>query len=103
MGRMSQLVMDHELKMGWQAFFTWASWIIALGMLVVAVQMSRKQRTPFYVIALLAVAVGAFAEPIYDVAFDLWFYDVHNGQHGAMWSHFTAFGVIQPNWSHSGY
>ena len=46
----------------------------------------------------------AFAEPLYDVAFDLWFYDVDgDGKAGAMWSHFTAFDVVQPNWTHSGY
>jgi hypothetical protein len=103
MGRMTPEIMATELPMGWQTFFTWASWIITIAMFVFAVRMCMKQRTPFYAIALLAVCVGAFAEPIYDVGFDLWFYDVHNGEPGAMWSHFTAFGVVQPNWSHSGY
>lgn len=57
----------------------------------------------FYLIACAAACVAATAEPLYDVAFDLWFYDVHDGKAGAMYSHFTAFGVVQPNWSHSGY
>lgn len=103
MGRMTPAIMAHELPLGWQTFFTWASWIITVAMFGYAVQLCRKQRTPFYVITLLAVAVGAFAEPIYDTAFDLWFYDVHHGKPGAMWSTFTAFGVVQPNWAHSGY
>lgn len=103
MGRMTPEIMATQLDMGWQTFFTWASWIIALGMIGYAVKLGKAQRTPFYLITLLAVGVGAFAEPIYDVAFDLWFYDVDNGQAGAMWSHFTAFDVVQPNWSHSGY
>jgi hypothetical protein len=105
MGRVDQFsgIMDHELSMLWQAIFTYASWAIAAAMLVVAIQMGRKQNTAFYAFAVLAVGLGAFAEPMYDVAFDLWFYDVHDGKSGAMWSHFTAFGVIQPIWSHSGY
>jgi hypothetical protein len=103
MGRVPPFVLSRELDMTWQAIFTWLSWAITLAMLAVAVRMAVKQRTAFYPIAVLAVAVGAFAEPMYDTAFDLWFYDVHHGKPGAMWSHFTAFGVVQPNWTHSGY
>lgn len=103
MGRMDEEVMGRELDMAWQHVFTWASWAIVVVMLVIAIQLGRAHRTPFYVFAILAAGIGAFAEPLYDVAFDLWFYDVHNGEPGAMYSHFSAFGVVQPNWSHSGY
>lgn len=103
MGRIPPEVLMTELPLGWQTFFTLASWIITLVMVVIAVRMCLNQRTPFYGIVLAAVCVGAFAEPIYDVAFDLYFYDVHNGEPGAIWSHFSAFGIPQPNWSHSGY
>lgn len=104
MGRMSPEIIMTELPLGWQTFFTWASWIIALAMFAVAIRMCLQQRTPFYGIVLAAVCAGAFAEPIYDVAFDLWFYDATaSGDPGAMWSHFSAFGIVQPNWSHSGY
>lgn len=104
MGRMPHEVLQHELDLTWQAIFTWASWAIVVVMLVIAVRMGRRQRTPFYVLACLAAGVAAFAEPLYDVAFDLWFYDADaTGAPGAMWSHFSAFGVAQPNWTHSGY
>lgn len=103
MGRMPQEVMLHELDLFWQNAFTYGSWGIVLVMLLIAVRMGITQRTPFYVFAILAAGVGAFAEPLYDVAFDLWFYDVHDGQPGAMYSHFTAFGIPQPLWTHSGY
>jgi hypothetical protein len=103
MGRMPFDVLNSELSLTWQAIFTWASWAIALAMIALAVQLWRKQKTPFYLITLLAVGVAALAEPLYDVAFDLWFYNVHDGKAGAMWSTFTAFGVVQPNWAHSGY
>ena len=103
MGRMDEEVMSRELDMAWQHVFTWGSWAIVVVMLAIAIRLGRAHRTPFYVFAILAAAIGAFAEPLYDVAFDLWFYDVHNGEPGAMYSHFSAFGVVQPNWSHSGY
>lgn len=101
---MSDEVMQHPLNLLWQNIFTWASWGVVLVMLAIAVLMGLRQRTPFYVIACLAAAVAAFAEPLYDVAFDLWFYDAHaDGSPGAAFSHFSAFGVVQPNWTHSGY
>lgn len=104
MGRMSGAVMAHPLSMVWQSIFTYASWAIALAMIAYAVHLWRRERTPFYLCAVLAAGVAAFAEPLYDVTFDLWFYDAHkDGSPGAMWSTFTAFGVIQPNWTHSGY
>ncbi|MCU1693122.1 MAG: hypothetical protein JWM64_2213 [Frankiales bacterium] len=103
MGRMPPEVLMRELDLTWQSIFSWASWAIALVMIAVAARMGLKQRTPFYLFAVLAAGVAAFAEPLYDVAFDLWFYDVHDGQTGAMWSTFSAFGVVQPNWTHSGY
>lgn len=103
MGRTPPEVMQRELDMTWQHIFTWGSWAITLAMLIVAIVMGTRHRTPFYLFACLAAGVAAFAEPLYDVAFDLWFYDVQNGEPGAMYSHFTAFEVVQPNWSHSGY
>jgi hypothetical protein len=96
-------VKARELDEVWQQIFTWASWAIVIPMVIVAIRMGMKDRTPFYVLAILACGVAAFAEPLYDVAFDLWFYDNVDGQPGGMWSHFTAFDVVQPNWSHSGY
>ncbi|WP_179473981.1 hypothetical protein [Mycolicibacterium vinylchloridicum] len=104
MGRTPTDVMQHELSLLWQNVFTWASWVIVLAMLVIAAWMGIRQRTPFYLIACLAAGVAAFAEPLYDVAFDLWFYDAHSdGSPGAGLVHFSAFAVPQPNWTHSGY
>ncbi|MCX4094463.1 hypothetical protein [Nocardia sp. alder85J] len=103
MERVPPSVAQHELDLLWQSIFTWASWAIVAIMLAAAIRLGIRQRTPFYLFACLAAGVAAFAEPLYDVAFDLWFYDVHDGRSGAMYSHFTAFGVVQPNWTHSGY
>lgn len=96
-------VMKHELNETMQAVLTYVSWALVVVMLAIALWKLQKERTPFYLFAMLAAGLAAFAEPMYDVAFDLWFRDAVNGQPGGMWSHFTAFGVPQPNWTHSGY
>src|ERR1700736_3547212 len=103
MGRMPVEVMQHQLDLGWQDVFTWASWGIAVAMLIIAAELGRRHRTLFFALAVIGAGISAFAQPLYDVAFDLWFYDFHNGAPGAMYSHFTAFGVVQPIWTHSGY
>jgi hypothetical protein len=104
MGLTPPSIMDNQLNEVMQAVLTWVSWGLVIVMLAIAWRQGKKERTPFYVFACLAAGVAAFAEPLYDVAFDLWFYDVgSHGNPGAMWSHFTAYGIVQPNWSHSGY
>lgn len=103
MGPIPEHVLTTELNLLWQDVFTYLSWAIAIAMMAVAIWMGKRQKTPFYILAILAVGVGAYIEPLYDVAFDLWFFDVHNGEPGAMYSHFTAFGIVQPIWTHSGY
>lgn len=103
MGRMPFDVMTHDVSPLWQNIFTWLSWLIVLAMAAIALRMSFRDRTPFYLIACVAAAVGAYAEPLYDVAFDLWFYDAQDGKPGAGLMHFSAFGIPQPNWTHSGY
>ena len=104
MGRTPPMIMNHELNEVMQAILTYVSWGLVIAMLVVAWRLGKKERTPFYLFACLAAGVAAFAEPLYDVAFDLWFYDVgSHGNAGTMWSHFTAYGIVQPNWTHSGY
>jgi hypothetical protein len=50
------------------------------------------------VLIVLAAMVAAFAEPLYDEAFSLYFYSTHGMQ-----TFFTAFGIPQPVWTHSGY
>jgi hypothetical protein len=64
----------------------------------VTIEMGRRERSPFYVLIVLAAMVGAFAEALYDEAFSLYFYSTHGMQ-----SFYTAFDVPQPVWTHSGY
>jgi hypothetical protein len=88
----------HHLALTAQDVLTFGSWGITFILLAVAVQLGRRERTPFYVLVVLAAMVAAFAEPLYDEAFMLYFYSTHGMQ-----TFFTAFNVPQPVWTHSGY
>ena len=81
-----------------QAILTDVSWALTAVLLVLAVWMGMRERTPFYALLVLGALVGAFAEPLYDVAMMLYFYSTPG-----MWTHFTAFDIPQPIWTHSGY
>jgi len=88
---------DHPLNLTTQAILTYGSWGLTLVVLVIAWRMGIKEKTPFYLFAVLASMVAAFAEPLYDEGMMLLFYVP------GIWSHFSAFGVPQPLWTHSGY
>src|ERR1700721_968286 len=81
-----------------QAILTDVSWALTAVLLVLAVWMGVRERTPFYALLVLGALVGAFAEPLYDVAMMLYFYSTPG-----MWTHFTAFDIPQPFWPHSAY
>jgi hypothetical protein len=89
---------DHELNLTMQAILTDVSWGLTVALLAVAIWLGMRERTPFYALMVLAAGVGAFAEPLYDVAMMLYFYSTPG-----MWTHFTAFNIPQPIWTHSGY
>jgi hypothetical protein len=89
---------DHELNLTTQALLTDLSWGLTAVLLLIAIRMGVRERTPFYALMVLGALVGAFAEPLYDVAMMLYFYSTHG-----MWTHFTAFDIPQPIWTHSGY
>lgn len=89
---------DHELNLTTQAILTFGSWGLTAVVLIVAIRMGLQERTPFYALMVLAAMVGAFVEPLYDVATNLHFYSTEG-----MWTHFSAFAIKQPIWTHSGY
>jgi hypothetical protein len=91
-------VIQHQLNLTGQNVLTFVSWALTLFLLGVTIQLGRRERTPFYVLIVVASMVGAFAEALYDEAFSLYFYSTHGMQ-----SFYTAFGVPQPIWTHSGY
>ena len=89
---------DHELNLTTQAVLTYGSWALTAVALAIAIWMGMQERTPFYALLVLAAGVAAFAEPLYDVAMMLYFYSTEG-----MFTHFTAFDIPQPIWTHSGY
>jgi hypothetical protein len=89
---------DHELNLTTQAILTYGSCALTAVILVIAIWMGMRELTPFYALLVLAALVGAFAEPLYDVAMMLYFYSTEG-----MFTHFTAFDIPQPIWTHSGY
>jgi hypothetical protein len=89
---------DHELNLTMQAILADVSWGLSAVLLLIAIWMGVRERTPFYALMVLAAGVGAFAEPLYDVVMMLYFYSTPG-----MWTHFTAFDIPQPIWTHSGY
>jgi hypothetical protein len=89
---------EHELNLTTQAILTYASWALTAVILVIAIRMGRREGTSFYALMVLAAMVGAFVEPLYDVAMTLYFYSTDG-----MWTHFTSFDIPQPVWTHSGY
>jgi hypothetical protein len=93
-----ETVTNHHLNHAGQDVLTFVSWSLTVILLVVTIYMGRKEKTPFYVLIVLAAMVGAFAESLYDTAFSLYFYSNHGMQ-----TFYTAFGIPQPVWTHSGY
>ena len=89
---------NHELNLTMQAILTDVSWVLTALLLLIAIWMGVRERTTFYALLVLGALVGAFAEPLYDVAMMLYFYSTPG-----MWTHFTAFDIPQPIWTHSGY
>ena len=88
---------DHPLNLVMQDVMNYASYGLTIVLLLATIRMGRSEKTPFYTLLLLAVFMGAFCEPIYDVGQMLLFYVP------GIISHFTAFTIPQPLWTHSGY
>jgi hypothetical protein len=91
-------ITQHHLNLTGQNVLTFVSWALTIILLAVTVEMGRRERSPFYVLIVLAAMAGAFAEALYDVAFSLYFYSTHGMQ-----TFYTVFDIPQPVWTHSGY
>ncbi len=88
---------DYPLNLVTQSVLTYGSYVVTVALLGIAIVMGIRQKTPFYVLLILAAFTGAFAEPLYDTGMMLWFYTP------GLWTTFTAYGIPQPVWAHSGY
>lgn len=88
---------DQPVNLLMQDIMNYASYALTLVLLLATLRVGKREGTPFYTVLLLAVLVGAFCEPIYDMGMMLRFYTP------GIISHFSAFGIPQPLWTHSGY
>ncbi|MFA7555471.1 MAG: hypothetical protein WCY88_14580 [Spongiibacteraceae bacterium] len=88
---------DQPVNLLTQAILSYGSWSLTAAILIIAIRKDQQQHRPFYSLLVLAGLVAAFAEPLYDVGFTLWFYAP--GQ----WTVFSAYQIPQPNWTFSGY
>lgn len=94
---------DRPLNLTAQDFFTYGSWILTAALLVFTFVLWRREKSPYYLLIVLAAMVAAFGEPLYDEMMMLYFYNVDQGGNFVLQSTFTAFDIPQPNWAHSGY
>lgn len=82
-----------ELDTAMQTLATAVLWGGTILLLLYAVKMARDERSPFPVLLVVAVAIGSIIEPLYDIAYHLYWLD-----DGEQWTLFTGFGLPQPIW-----
>jgi hypothetical protein len=82
-----------ELNTAMQTVATVVLWAGTIALLVYAYRLARQERSPFPLLLVLAVATGSLIEPLYDIAYHLFWLD-----NGRQWTLFTAFGLPQPVW-----
>ena len=74
------VVTQHHLNLTGQNVLTFVSWALTIILLAVTIEMGRRERSPFYVLIVLAAMAGAFAEALYDVAFIIAIHAAHVSQ-----------------------
>lgn len=84
---------DLPLNTTMQVVATVALWLGTAVLIAYAARIARRERSPFPVLIVLAVAVGSLIEPIYDVTYHLHWLDASE-----QWTLFTSFGLPQPVW-----
>jgi hypothetical protein len=84
---------DLALNTTMQTVATVVLWGGTIVLLAYAYRLARQERSLFPLLLVLAVAAGSVIEPLYDIAYHLFWLD--NGQ---QWTLFTAFGLPQPVW-----
>src|SRR5688572_18522300 len=84
---------DLNLNTVMQTLATAVLWGGTLLLLAYAYRLARRERSPFPVLLVLATATGSLIEPLYDIAYHLFWLD-----NGEQWTLFTAFGLPQPVW-----
>jgi hypothetical protein len=84
---------DLALNTAMQTVATVVLWGGTIALLAYAYRLARQERSLFPLLLVLAVATGSLIEPLYDIAYHLFWLD-----NGRQWTLFTAFGLPQPVW-----
>lgn len=87
-----------DLNTAMQTGVTVALWGLSIALLVYAVRKMRRDGSPLPVILVLAVGVGSLIEPLYDIAYHLFWHVYDSGGEDAQWTLFTSFDLPQPVW-----
>ncbi|MEV4420329.1 hypothetical protein AB0L40_10200 [Patulibacter sp. NPDC049589] len=87
-----------DLNTALQTGVTVVLWALSIALLVQAVRIYRRDGSPLAVLLWFAIAVGSLIEPLYDIAYHLFWHVYDDGGGDAQWTLFTAFDLPQPVW-----
>ncbi|MCK9250576.1 MAG: hypothetical protein M0P31_16565 [Solirubrobacteraceae bacterium] len=87
-----------DLNTTLQSLVTFALWGLTIALIVYAVYLSRRDRSPIALYLVLAVAVGSLIEPLYDISYHLFWHAFDETGANRQWTLFEAFHLPQPVW-----
>lgn len=87
-----------DLNTTLQSIVTVALWVGTIALVLYAIRLSRRDRSPIAIFLVLAVAVGSLIEPLYDVSYHLFWHDFDEAGKSAQWTLFESFDLPQPVW-----
>jgi hypothetical protein len=87
-----------DLNTALQTGVTVVLWALSIALLVQAVRIYRRDGSPLAVLLWFAIAVGSLIEPLYDIAYHLFWHVYDDAGQDAQWTLFTAFDLPQPVW-----
>lgn len=87
-----------DLNTALQTGVTVVLWALSIALLVQAVRIYRRDGSPLAVLLWFAIAVGSLIEPLYDIAYHLFWHVYDDAGQDAQWTLFTSFDLPQPVW-----
>ena len=87
-----------DLNTTLQSIVTIALWAGTIALVLYAIHLSRRDRSPIAILLVLAVAVGSLIEPLYDISYHLFWHDFDANGESAQWTLFESFDLPQPVW-----
>ncbi len=87
-----------DLNTALQTGVTVVLWALSAALLVQAVRIYRRDGSPLAVLLWFAIAVGSLIEPLYDIAYHLFWHVYDDAGTDAQWTLFTSFDLPQPVW-----